>query len=357
MEKIKFSIIGAGAGGTLMAVQLKNKGYYVNLMDKRADVIDKMKELGVLKASGKTEATEKPNLLTCNIKECIEGTEVIMVCTTTDAHGEIAREAAPFIKRNQIVLLNPGHLGGTLEFINALKDCGCKEIPIVGEASDLMYACRTVEIGHTLQTGEKSKISVASIPAKNSEIICNKLKEIFPCFVTAENVLVTGLSGGSLLHSIPCVMNINKVELGQNFDYYMEGLTPGVCNIIEAADKERCSVCEALGMESPTLLSHLKNVYGLEPDGFYDAIQSCKPYAGIKSPTNTSHRFFQEDTLSNLVPTASLGKLLGVATPTLDAIILLESQITGKDFNKEGRTVEKLGLAGKTVKEIYEVIS
>jgi len=356
MKDLKFAVIGAGAGGTLMTVQLKSMGYSVKLMDKRQDVVDKMNELGKLKATGKTEAEQTPDLITTDLGACIEDADIIMVCTTTDAHGDIAKKAAPYLKDSQIVLLNPGHLGGTMEFLNTLKVEGCKAQPIVGEASDLLYACRTVEIGHTLQTGAKAKIKVASIPSENAEKICDALKGIFDCFVPAKNVLETGLSGGSLLHSIPCVMNINKVELGQPFDYYMEGLTPGICNIIEAADLERRKVCEALGMPSESLLDHLKEVYHLEPEGFYDAIQSCVPYKGIKSPANTSHRFFQEDTLSNLVPTASLGKLLGIATPTLDAIILLESQITGKDFMKEGRTVEKLGLAGKTVEEIFEMI-
>ncbi len=356
MKDLKFAVIGAGAGGTLMTVQLKNMGYSVKLMDKRNEIVDKMNETGKLKATGKTEAEIIPNLITTNIKACIEDTDVIMVCTRTDAHGAVAKAAAPYLKSSQIVLLNPGHLGGTMEFLNTLKTNGCQSIPIVGEASDLLYACRTVDIGHTLHTGVKAKIKVASIPAENASKICDTLKGIFDCFVPAKNVLETGLSGGSLLHSIPCVMNINKVELNQPFDYYMEGLTPGICNIIEAADTERRKVCDALGMHSPSLLSHLKDMYHLKPEGFYDAIQSCEPYKGIKSPANTNHRFFQEDTLSNLVPTSSLGKLLGIPTPTLDAIILLESQVTGKDFFKEGRTVEKLGLSGKTVEEIYNMI-
>ena len=356
MRNLKFAVIGAGAGGTLMAVQLKSKGFKVTLMDKNKEIVDKMNEIGYLKATGKTEAQVSVDLITTNIKDCIEDADIIMVCTTTDAHGEIAFQASPYLNDNQIVLLNPGHLGGTMEFLNSLKLAGCKAKPIVGEASDLMYACRTVEVGHTLHTGVKAKIKVASIPSENAAKICDVLKGIFDCFVPAKNVLETGLSGGSLLHSIPCVMNMNKVELGESVDYYMEGLTPGICNIIESADLERRNVCKALGVDSPSLLSHLKEVYHLEPEGFYDAIQSCQPYKGIKSPKNSNHRFFQEDTLSNVVPTASLGKLLGVPTPTLDAIILLESEMTGKDFMKEGITVEKLGLAGKTVEEIYKML-
>jgi len=37
-------------------------------------------------------------------------------------------------------------------------------------------------------------------------------------------------------------------------------------------------------------------------------------------------------------------------------IIDLESLMLGKDFKKEGRTVEKLGLAGKTIEEIHDMV-
>ena len=64
----------------------------------------------------------------------------------------------------------------------------------------------------------------------------------------------------------------------------------------------------------------------------------------------------QEDTLCDLVPTASIGRMLGVDTPVIDMIIDLESLMLGKDFKKEGRTVEKLGLAGKTIEEIHDMV-
>ena len=183
------------------------------------------------------------------------------------------------------------------------------------------------------------------------------LKDIFPCYVPVESVLMTGFGGGGgMLHSIPCTLNINKIEMKQQFEYYIEGLTPAVCRVIEKADAERVAVCRALGIEAEPLLQHLKNVYGLKPDDLYEAIQSCEPYRGIKSPMDTNHRFMQEDTLSDLVPTASFGHMLGVPVPTIDMIIELESIMLGKDFKAEGRTVEKLGLEGRTPEEIRELV-
>ena len=58
----------------------------------------------------------------------------------------------------------------------------------------------------------------------------------------------------------------------------------------------------------------------------------------------------------SLVPLSSLGKALGAPTPTIDLIIELASILHGRDYRAEGRTVESLGLAGLTVKEIRKLV-
>ena len=51
MANFKFSVIGAGASGTLMSIILKTKGYTVNLMDKDSDKVAQLKACPVLKAT------------------------------------------------------------------------------------------------------------------------------------------------------------------------------------------------------------------------------------------------------------------------------------------------------------------
>jgi len=54
----------------------------------------------------------------------------------------------------------------------------------------------------------------------------------------------------------------------------------------------------------------------------------------------------------SLVPMVSVGRMLGVRTPTLTSLIHLASSIHSRDFMAEGRTIAKLGLSGMSVKEI-----
>jgi len=160
-----------------------------------------------------------------------------------------------------------------------------------------------------------------------------------------------------MLHPIPTLMNVNKIDLNQPFDYYMEGITPSVAKLIEVADEERLAVCKALRVEIPSLVKNLQRIYGLTQDDLYELLQNNEPYRGLKPPRDLSHRFVVEDIMSGLVPIASLGDQLGVPTPMIDAFIEIGSVAAGRDFRVEGRTVEKLGLAGKTVEEIHDYIS
>ncbi len=45
---------------------------------------------------------------------------------------------------------------------------------------------------------------------------------------------------------------------------------------------------------------------------------------------------------------AEVGKLLGVRTPVMDALITLASTALGIDFRRDGLTLDKMGLAGIT---------
>lgn len=357
MGKLKFTIIGAGAGGQSMAAVLKKEGYSVRLHDINSKRVEKLNELGKLRITGAIEAEEMPDVITTNFGVAMEGADIIMIITTTDAHADVANEISPYLKDGQIILLNPGHVCGALEVSNVIKEKSEAKV-IIGETGDLLYACRVMEEGHIFHSGLKSTAKVATFPASDVHQLLEVLQPIFPIFVAAENVLYTGLAGGgAMLHPIPSLMNVNRIDSDEGFDYYMEGITPSIAKLIEVADEERLNICKTLDIEMPSLVKNLQNVYGLTQEKLYELLQNNKAYIGVKPPANLEHRFIVEDIVSGLVPFSSLGKLIGVLTPVIDSFIEIGSVICGRDFYQEGRTVEKLGLDGKSVQEIHDYIS
>lgn len=358
MNKLTFGILGAGCGGQSMAVLLKNQGCTVKLMDRDKELVRALCALDHLTLTGKIEMTGRPDLITDSAPAAIEGSDVILVVTTADGHEQAAREIAASIRPEQIVVLNPGMFCGSLAFKTALKKYGCPYDVVVAETADLMFACRKREIGVTFHSGLKKKMVLAAVPSTKAADIAQLLQPYFSIrFVPAPNILHTALGSVSVgLHCVPMLMNVNRFDAGQPFDYYIEGITPSIARISEKVDLERVALAKKLNIDVLPVMEATKNAYGLSGDTLYAVLQANQAYVGIKSPTDLSHRFCAEDTFGSLVGFATLAASLGVPTPHMDAVITLISAATGIDYWTVGRTAEKVGLTGLRVEEIYQAI-
>lgn len=358
MNKLKFSVLGAGAGGQSMAAILSSQGYSVKLYDNNSSKIETLKQRGSIQLSGKITCEGRPELITDVLADALSDVDVIMIATTTDAHKALANECAPYLRDGQILLLNPGHVCGALEVSHIIRDIHhCTADIVIGECSDLMYSCRVLEVGSIFHSGLKSRTEVATLPSADIGHLMEKLQPIFPNLVAAKNILETGFEGsGAMLHPIPSFMNVNHTDRGERYDYYIEGITPSIAKLVSQCDQERLAVCRALGLNVPSLVENLQHIYGLEQDDLYDLLQHNNAYKGLNSPPNIQHRFFTEDTLCGIVPLASVGAMLGVKTPIMDSFIQIASVICGRDFLAEGRNAESLGLVGKSPEEIQALV-
>ncbi|GAH52786.1 unnamed protein product [marine sediment metagenome] len=125
--------------------------------------------------------------------------------------------------------------------------------------------------------------------------------------------------------------------------------------ILEQIDKERIAVAAALGIRVHTAREWLYLSYDSVGQTLYEAIHDTPAYRGIKAPDNIHHRYIFEDIPMSLVPIASIAKMLKVSTPTIESIVRLACVMHGRDYWKEGRTVEKLGISGMNLKEIRQL--
>jgi opine dehydrogenase len=139
-----------------------------------------------------------------------------------------------------------------------------------------------------------------------------------------------------------------------NFKLFYEGLTPSVMKVVNAMAREREGICTAFGWKS---LIRAKEKSEMTGDDWFSTSRPKKGADAIrrtKMPIEevSKDRYIHEDIPYGLVTCSSLGKLVNSATPTIDSIIHLASRITNKDFQAEGRTLEKLGLSGLSLQQI-----
>jgi opine dehydrogenase len=293
-------------------------------------------------------------LATCDIDAAIEGANVVMVAVPAMGHRHIAKLCAPYLKRNQIVVLNPGRTFGALEFLRVLMQDGLTHTPTVAEAQTFIYVSRHTDFAHARIMQVKNSVPLAAIPAHKTPEVLETVRKALPEFVAATNVLETSLDNiGAIFHPTLTILNASRIESTHgDFEYYLEGVSPSTAKIVESADMERVALGTALGVHLHTAREWLYLAYASAGRTLYDAIQATPGYKGVRAPSTLTHRYILEDVPMSLVPMASMGKMLGVKTPTLNALIHMASTIHARNFWSEGRTVEKLGLSGMSVEDI-----
>ncbi len=358
----RFAVLGAGHGGTAMAGHLSLLGADVSLYNRSADRIFSIQSSGgieILSASENIPHGFTPlPLVTSDIAKAIDGRDILMVVLPATAHRFIAEQLANHLTDGQIIVLNPGRTGGALEVLNLIRKLGCKADVTVCEAQTLLYASRSVNPAQTKIFRIKNSVPVAAIPAYRTPEVVKALRTVFKQFIPGDNVMKTSLDNiGAIFHPAVTVLNAARIEsTNGDFEYYTEGITASITLILEKMDQERIDVAESLGFRAMTAREWLYIAYDAAGHTLHDAMRNNRGYDGIKAPRTVFHRYISEDIPMSLVPISSLGKLGDVATPMIDTIIMLGSILHQKDYLREGRTVEKMGLEGMSLKRIQNII-
>ena len=355
----RFAVLGAGHGGLAMAGHLAAMGFRVNLWNRSADRVEHLRRRGAIELEGVVTGEGRLEIATTDIKEAVADVDVIMVVVPAYAHREVAAILADVVHDGQAVVLNPGRTGGALEVHNVFKEKGVTADVTLAEAQTFLYISRHIEPTSAHIFDVKNEVPVAALPSYKTAEVLKILRTAYPQFVAGDNVLKTGLDNiGAIFHPGVMILNAGRIESTHgDFEYYLDGITPSVAAILEAMDRERVAVAEAFGIHAHTTREWLYLAYNSPGRDLYQAVQSTPGYKGVTAPAHLNHRYILEDVPMSLVPMASIGEMLGVQVPTIRTMIHLASTIHGRDFWKEGRTVDRLGIKGMSVKDIRLMVA
>jgi opine dehydrogenase len=160
-----------------------------------------------------------------------------------------------------------------------------------------------------------------------------------------------------MLHVANCVANAGKIDRGEAYKFYAEGVTPSVARLYQAINGERVAVAAAYGAAVPTLEDWFDRVYGVRGKSLDETCRlltsnSDGPYQATGTPNSWTHKYIAEDVPVGLIPMSALGAAAGVPTPAIDAVIRLATILAGTDFAAEARTLDRMGLAGMDAGQI-----
>jgi opine dehydrogenase len=346
IDETSISILGGGNGGHAFAAYLKSKGYKVKIWNRSKEVIDKINTNKGIISNGLLEGHFKIDLASTSIQEVMNRSKMIMVVTTANAHKELAAKIAPYLSKEQVVVLNPGRTGGAFEVSNSIRTNNGPFKPQVVEAQSLLFVARSDEPSCVNISGLKREVPFSAFPSFYNRDILPLLKEVHPAFTEQDSVLNTSFDNiGAIFHPAPLLLNVARCEDPRiNYRHYIDGVSPSVAFFLEKMDEERINVAKSYGIQAISLKKWLNLVYGSNGKNLYKTIQNTKEYQNINAPSTLNVRYIFEDVPTGLVPLSSFGEAAGVPTPHLDVIINLANCFSKVNYYFRGRTLASMEL-------------
>ncbi len=360
---MKIAVLGSGAGGTAVAFDWSAHGHEVFLFDFEPfpDNVRHIAATEQIEAEGDLEGVAPVAYAGHEIETVMNGAGIVFLVGPAFATRPFAAACAPFLESGQEVVVCPGSTGGALAFKHEAGVGVVSDEIRVSETSTLPYAVRLTEPGHVRVFLKLTGGSfVATLPARHTERTLELLREVYPGLEPARNVLQTTLQNANpVIHPVVTLLNAALLErTGGDFLFYEEGVTPGVGRLIEAVDRERIAIGEALGIEVvPDPELSLRQGYMTEAS-YEDGYRTAPGFLGIKAQPSLDHRYLNEDVGYGLVFLAALGRQLSVATPIMDSVIALTSRLMNRDYGAEApRTPTSLGIAGLDAAALEDLVS
>ncbi len=357
------SIIGMGAGGFCCAGLLGIAANRIRIHDIDDAKLKDIRERGGIDVDGPDGGLSRIERATTNLAEAIDGAGIILVCTGGQRQEAVAKACAPLLSDGQLILLIQGNTGGALLFRKTLSEANCRAHVDVAEMDN--YPFSAARLGPTKMRPKVTKnwLQIAAFPGNRISDVFPRLSALFPTAVPAANVIYTGFTNSNaILHVANCIANASKIETGESYRFYAEGVTPMVANVYKAISSECVQVAAAYGATVPDLADWLERVYGVRETELVDTFQALTfgepgPYYMTGTPKSFSHNYVAEDVPVGLIPMSAFGKAAGVETPSIDALINVTRAMTGDSYAAHGRTLDRLGLGGMSVEQICRFVN
>jgi opine dehydrogenase len=337
------AVIGAGAAGLCLAAMAARAGATVRIANRSAGALDAIRARGgisVAWADGQREIVSVA-LGTTDVEEAVAGSQLVVVAVSSGAEEAALSAALPALAGVDLVAVVSGRCGSALACRRWLLREGVDRVPPIAEFT-LPFVASSQEPGRVTLDGEKVWVPVAYLESSGSASDAAKdlVAGLLPGLWEAPSVVWTSLHAvpGLVLPTI-MICNAPRIDRGDEFALYREGVSPRVGELLELADQERMAVARAVGVQAMSAREWFQRAYGLEHQTLVGLLAENPHYAARRAPTTMQHRFLLEHVPAYVVALARLGDRVDVPTPLLDAIIALGSALAGRDLLGAGEAL------------------
>lgn len=347
----KVAVLGGGGTGCCFAAALALRGFEVNLFESKEywhEHIDGiLKRNGIEVVGNDLIGIAQLSLITDDLSRAIADVDMIFVCMVAWRHQWLADSLKPLVREGQAIILSAGNFGSIV-----FKRCFGLDSPvIVGEMLGNIFPCRMVGEGKVLIAFPYASKRIAAFPAKDNDRLVKAMSQYLPCDA-AKNVFETALNVPNLvIHLAGSILNTCSIDRNPDFRLYNDGLSEHVIKCQMAVEGEKEQVMKKMGY---LMVCHTDLMKQLVQ---YDKFPEFDGFRSLAGPSSMEHRYIVEDSSVGLSLIVDLSKCLGIKTPVINALLLLSSVITGRDFASTGLKLADLGMGTlKTAEEINEFL-
>lgn len=346
---MRIAVLGGGNGSFAAAGDLALAGHDVRMWRRDGAAVAAHRAAGggiVIKDfRGRHEAT--PSLITADIAQAVEDTELILCPAPAPGQSDIAALLAPHLVAGQIVFLTPGTFGSFV-FAKAARDTGNRAEIAFAETGTLPWLTRKHGPYEAAITMRAKRLPVGVLPLRLEARALAVVGGAFPGAIEPCGDALSGalMNAGPIIHPPLIMMNAGPLQHFDRWDIHKEGTQPAIRRVTDALDAERIALRKSLGYDAPhfPLADHYAKegeewMYGR---GSHDRLTDSGDWR--EHIVLTEHRYMLEDTCIGLSFLLSVAALACVAMPLARAFLSIGSAICGENFMQTGRTLAGMGL-------------